>query len=300
MSLVRSIKFSSENERKAFVYTCIIFLLLLLMLFFIKLSTKIKEQYEGGIVVDFGTTETGLGTDNSSLGEPGSSPEPVPEPQPVAPAATATPSQPTPSTQPVMTADNQEIALEAKKKREEERIRKEEEQRQKVLAEAEAKRKAEEEARRKEEEDFRKRMQQSAQGSKGAGTGGTGTGQGEGQSRPGGNQGSPDGTPGAPKGQGTGQGTDGIGFSLGNGRNMVQRPTVNLDQQKFGTVMVNITVDRNGNVIKASYRQQGSTTNDAYLIRISEEAARRARFSADNSAPDEQFGTMTFNYRIRQ
>jgi outer membrane biosynthesis protein TonB len=298
MSIVRSIRFSSENERKAFVATCIIFLLLLLMLFFLKLSTKIKEQYEGGILVDFGTTETGLGNDNTSLGESSSGQTDIPQPEVTPQAAPPVKAQPTPSVQPVMTADNQEIALEAKKKREEERLRKEEEQKQKMLAEAEARARAEAEAKRKQEEEFRQKMQQGMQGVRGAGAGGQGSGSGEGQSTPGGNQGSPQGTPGAPKGQGTGQGTEGIGFSLGS-RTMVSRPQVINEQQKSGTVVVTIKVDRSGNVIDANFRQQGSTTNDAYLVQLSINSAKKARFSPDSNAADEQFGTMTFNYVLR-
>jgi TonB family protein len=298
MSIVRSIRFSSENERKSFVATCIIFLLLLLLLFFIKLSTNIKEQYEGGILVDFGTTETGLGTDNSSLGESSSGETEIPQPEITPQTAPPVKALPTPSTQPVMTADNQELALESKKKKEEERLRKEEEQRKKALADAEARAKAEAEAKRKQEEEFKQKMQQGMQGIKGSGVGGQGSGSGEGQSKPGGNQGSPTGTPGAPKGQGTGLGTEGIGFSLG-GRSMVARPQVVNEQQKSGTVIVTIKVDRNGNVIDATFRQQGSTTNDAYLVQLSISSAKKARFSPDNNAADEQFGTMTFNYVLK-
>jgi colicin import membrane protein len=157
MSLSEAIHLRSENERKAFVATVIIFLLLLFLLFIWKLSTNVREEFEGGIVVDFGTTETGLGEDNSSLGEPTSGESEIPEPvqQPVTSPVTPTP--PTPSVKPVMTADNQEIALEKKKKQEEERLKKEEEQKKKLQAEAEAKAKAEAEKRREKKRSSRKR-----------------------------------------------------------------------------------------------------------------------------------------------
>jgi outer membrane biosynthesis protein TonB len=310
MSLTEAIRLRSENERKAFISTVIIFLLLLLLMFLFKLSTSVKDKFEGGIVVDFGTTETGLGDDNSSLGEPASGESELPEPTTEAvtsPAPSPAPT-PTPSVKPVMTADNQEIALEKKKKQEEERLKKEEETRKKLQAEADAKAKAEAERKRleeerklKEEEEFKNKMAQGIKGIKGSGSGGQGTGKGEGQSTPGGNQGDPSGTPGAPKGVGTGSGagTSGIGFDL-KGRNMVSAPRVNNESQKYGKVVVRITVDRRGNVIDATFIQSGSTTNDSYLVNLSIEAAKRAKFSEDAQAADEQFGTITFNYKIAQ
>lgn len=300
MSLSEAIHLRSENERKAFVATVIIFLLLLLLLFLWKLSTNVREEFEGGIVVDFGTTETGLGEDNSSLGEPTSGESEIPEPaqQPVTSPVAPTP--PTPSVKPVMTADNQEIALEKKKKQEEERLKKEEEQKKKLQAEAEAKAKAEAEKKKREEEEFKKKMAEGLKGVKGSGTGGTGTGAGEGTGKPGGNQGDPNGTPGAPKGQGTGtgQGTSGIGFSL-SGRKMTVKPVPDVEGNKYGTVVVNITVDNRGNVIEASFRQAGSTTTDSYLVNLSIKEAKKAKFDNAPSA-DEQFGTITFTYKLGQ
>ena len=116
MPLSEAMYLRSENERKAFVATVIIFLLLLLVLFLWKLSTNVREEFEGGIVVDFGTTETGLGEDNSSLGEPSSGESEIPEPVQQPATSPVTPTPPTPSVKPVLTADNQEIALEKKKK----------------------------------------------------------------------------------------------------------------------------------------------------------------------------------------
>lgn len=308
MSLTEAFKLRSENERKAFVSTVIIFLLLLLLLYLLKLSTSVRDKFEGGIIVDFGTTETGLGNDNQSLGEPASGETNLPEPanEPVtAPAPSPTP---TPATKPVITADNQEIALEKKRKEEENRLKKEEEIRKKQQAEAEAKAKAEaeckrqeEEKKRKEEEEFKQKLAQGIKGTKGTGSGSQGNGKGEGQSTPGGNQGDPGGTPGAPKGPGTGSGTgtSGIGFELA-GRKMVSAPRVNNESQKFGRVVIQIKVDRKGNVIDAVFRQAGSTTNDSYLVSLSIDAAKRAKFSEDAQAADEQFGTITFNYVIGQ
>jgi colicin import membrane protein len=303
MSLSEAIHLRSENERKAFVATVVIFMLLLLALFLWKLSTNVREEFEGGIVVDFGTTETGLGEDNSSLGEPSSGESDIPEPVQQTVTSPVTPTPPSPSVKPVLTADNQEIALEKKKKQEEERLKKEEEQKKKLQAEAEAKAKAEAEKKKQQQEEFKKKMAEGLKGVKGAGAGGTGTGTGEGTSKPGGNQGDPNGTPGAPKGQGsgmgTGQGASGVGFSL-SGRKMTVKPNPVVEGNKYGKVVIKITVDKSGNVIDASFTSGGSTTTDSYLVSLSIREAKKAKFDNAPTAADEQFGTITFTYNLGQ
>lgn len=300
-----SIKLKSENERKSFVATVIIFSLLLLLLIWIKLGTTVKEKYEGGILIDFGTTETGQGEDNSSLGEPakGETEAPAPsEPTPVKPTPTPPPT-PTPTKQPVLTQNNEEIAL-AKQKKEQEKLRKEEEIRQKKIQEEIAKQKAIAEAERlRKEEEARKlkeRLDKGFKGPKGGGSGGTASGGGEGQSTPGGNQGDPNGIPRAPKGDGTpgtGDGKDKVSFDL-KGRKLLSPPPVDDQSQKRGTIKIRIKVDKSGRVVEAEFQQSGSNTTDIYLINISKQAAMKAKFNADPNAAEEQFGTITFNYVV--
>lgn len=298
-----SIKLKSENERKSFVATVIIFSLLLLLLIWFKLGNTVQEKYEGGILIDFGTTQTGQGVDNSSLGEPakGESEAPAPsEPTPVKPTPAPTP---TPTQKPVLTQNNEEIAL-AKQKKEQEKLRKEEEIRQKKIQDEIAKQKAIAEAERlRKEEEARKlkeRLDKGLKGSQGDGKGGSGIGGGEGQSTPGGNQGDPNGIPGAPKGEGTpgtGDGRDKVSFDL-KGRKLLTPPTVNDQSQKRGTIKIRIKVDKSGKVVEAEFQQSGSTTTDIYLINISKQAALKAKFNADPNAAEEQFGTITFNYVV--
>ncbi|HUB60841.1 MAG TPA: hypothetical protein VL978_09075 [Puia sp.] len=60
-------------------------------------------------------------------------------------------------------------------------------------------------------------------------------------------------------------------------------------------VAVCITVDSTGNVIKASYQSQGSTTSRDEYVKKALERAYRMKFSPTNSVSK---GTVIFNFRI--
>lgn len=112
-----------------------------------------------------------------------------------------------------------------------------------------------------------------------------------------GRQGSADGTPGAsPDGSGTGG--QGGGFDL-SGRSLVGAlPAPRYGPNKEGRVIVDITVDARGRVIRAVPRAQGSTTNDSELIRAALQAAEKAQF---NSVEGDglQTGTITYNFILK-
>ncbi len=112
-------------------------------------------------------------------------------------------------------------------------------------------------------------------------------------------QGSPEGEKnGASDGKQQGSGKPGIGYSL-QGRSMVNTPAIQDKSQATGKVVVDIRVDKNGNVTKADYSLKGSTTNNAHLIKLAKKAARQTKFNADANAPEKQFGTITFNFKLR-
>ncbi|MDX9770087.1 MAG: TonB family protein [Tenuifilaceae bacterium] len=122
---------------------------------------------------------------------------------------------------------------------------------------------------------------------------------GEGQTGTEGNQGSTEGSVDSQSREGgTVSGGDGISFSLG-GRSALQLPTPEYPSQKSGTVVVEVTVDRNGNVTNARGGVRGSTTNDTELINAAERAARRAKFDVSQNAPAYQTGTITYVFKLR-
>jgi TonB family protein len=103
------------------------------------------------------------------------------------------------------------------------------------------------------------------------------------------------------EGQGTGRG-QGIGAGIGNGISfsLEGRAPISLIKprgnfQTAGKVVVEITVDPNGNVISAVPGVKGSTTLDEYLLQIAKEAALASKFSA-NPKSIVQKGTITYRF----
>ena len=129
----------------------------------------------------------------------------------------------------------------------------------------------------------------------GKGTGGEGTGDGGGigdGTGPG-----SDGGSGGGSGGGTGPG-QGIGFDL-TGRNMRSMPRLEDRSQEQGKIVIEIIVDKNGNVLRAEGPARGSTITNGTLVRKSKEAAMKAKFSPSAKGVEEQKGSITFNFILR-
>ncbi|HDP54092.1 MAG TPA: TonB family protein [Bacteroidetes bacterium] len=123
---------------------------------------------------------------------------------------------------------------------------------------------------------------------------------GEGETGNEGNQGDVDGDPTSTNREGgTTGGGDGISFSLGS-RAALSLPQPDYPKQKSGRVVVEVTVDRNGNVTAVRGGVKGSTTYDTDLINAAEKAARRARFNLSPDAPAYQTGTITYVFTLQQ
>jgi hypothetical protein len=118
------------------------------------------------------------------------------------------------------------------------------------------------------------------------GKGGTGTEGGEGNSF----------GPGGPGPGGPGGG--GVTFSL-TGRHMLRPPQSSSQFQETGKVVVDITVDKEGNVVSAVPGGRGSTTTSSNLYRLAKEAAMKAKFDNSTSDADIQKGTFTFDFRLQ-
>jgi TonB family protein len=83
-----------------------------------------------------------------------------------------------------------------------------------------------------------------------------------------------------------------------SGRSISSLPSPAYEIQNQGTVVVEITVDRDGKVVKAKATAKGSTTQDGRLWKAAEDAARKARFSPKNDAPPFQTGTITYVFTL--
>lgn len=92
----------------------------------------------------------------------------------------------------------------------------------------------------------------------------------------------------------------GSGHSLCSlaGRSAVSLPTPHYNSNIQGKIVVKIWVNRNGDVVKAECPVKGSTITDAKLVTIAKASALKAKFSADENAPEEQIGTITYIIKI--
>lgn len=110
---------------------------------------------------------------------------------------------------------------------------------------------------------------------------GTGSGYGEGTNGTGGG--------------GNGTNATGGGYSL-NGRSAKLLPKPKTNKNDVGNVVVDIKVDQDGNVKEARAGAKGTTLMDTNIWRICEQAAKKAKFSAKEDAPELQKGTITYHF----
>jgi colicin import membrane protein len=94
----------------------------------------------------------------------------------------------------------------------------------------------------------------------------------------------------------TGQG--GIDFSL-DGRNPVSIPKPEYNAQVSGTIVVSIRVDRDGKVISAQPGVRGTNILDESLLEAARKAALKARFNSKSDAAFTQTGTITYTFILQ-
>lgn len=124
------------------------------------------------------------------------------------------------------------------------------------------------------------------------------SGSSEGETEGMGNQGNPDGDPNALSHQGNTEG-GGNSYNLG-GRGIkggLPRPIYPGNEQ--GKVVVEIYVDRYGNVVKANPGVKGSTLLSKPYLDAAYQAAMKAKFDAKPDAPELQRGTITYRFSLQ-
>lgn len=97
---------------------------------------------------------------------------------------------------------------------------------------------------------------------------------------------------------GNSMGTSGTSFSLA-GRNPESLPKPDYTHQIEGKVVVEITVNKYGNVTDAVPGVKGSTTLDATLLAAAKRAALKAKFDKKPDAPAYQKGTITYYFKLQ-
>lgn len=136
-----------------------------------------------------------------------------------------------------------------------------------------------------------------SRGYSGSGGSGTGTGGGNGSGDGVGN--------GSGYGPGSGSGSGGgIGSGVGNGngswklagRKLSSSSKIAQDCNEYGTVVVEVTVNKQGNVIGCKY-VKGTTNTDPCLIQPAYKTARTYKWLPKEDAPDKQVGTIVINFK---
>ena len=301
-------------NRRGLIATIVYHTLLILLLVFAGLTFPDPPPEEEGILVNFGTDETGLGDfepigDDQQAGEPEQAvveetPEFIEEiPEPVAEAVeTYTPPDPTPvdNTQDVeevqVKEDPKPTAEELEREREkQERIETEKQERIEREKQERIEREAREEQERIEKEQQEQAARLSDAGKSVFGDKGVGETEGsEGITEGDGNQGVPDGSPDADRYETGGGLGNGISFGgLGSRGGSVPKPNLEGCEvtQKI-EVKVEIVVDKDGKVISAMV--DFATYTDKCINDMVIEAAKRSRFSADQNANYRQTGWIKY------
>jgi colicin import membrane protein len=302
-----------SEKGKGFVGSAIIHIVLLALLISVSFSVPPPPETGEGILVNFGTDDTGLGPIEPSP------PAGKTETSPTSPTIKEKTSPPQLSSNAKKTADEPLISQNTEDAPEVKKVNPEDETTNLKKIEADKKKKEEletERIRKKQEEDERKRIEAEEKrqsdimnrtknalaNSKNSGTSSTSEGIAGGT----GNQGDPRGSVDSKvRGEGGGLGTSGTGtgdkgpsYEL-KGRNNQKLPEPKYDYQDEGRVVVEVSVDRSGKVIQAVPGVKGSTTLNEYLLKVARDAAMEASFDAKPDAPLFQKGTITYNFFLK-
>lgn len=267
-----------NNYPKAIAYSVSIVVgLLVLSLFYVikQNQTPPEEVGIGGITVNYGTTDEGMGTDYMSIKEPSTAPNANQK----APDKVSL-DQNTPVQNPTNQATDENILTQ--------------DMEDAVALNTKANSNNNPPTPKTEAKEAKPVINQNAlyKGKKN-----NGTGEGDGNGKVAGNQGKPEGDPLSNSYTGTGSGNGGVALTLA-GRRFVTAPLIKDDGQKTGKIAVIITVDKNGTVISAEAPGRGSTLTDPLLCDKCEKAVLGAKFNKLETAPDEQRGVVVFNFRV--
>jgi len=114
-----------------------------------------------------------------------------------------------------------------------------------------------------------------------------------------GDQGKPNGLAGIKQYEGNGGQGDGTGYDLGGrGAKRLHRPSDDFSEE--GTIVVDIWVNQDGKVVRAEVATKGTTLINSDMRKKAVQAALLSAFAPDADAPDEQHGTITYNFVINQ
>ncbi len=259
----------TKYEQRSFATTTAIFVLLFIwfFLYILKDDPNIPAVYETGeIAINFGTSATGQGQVQPT--------EPIKSAPTPAPAETAKAAAPNITTQSTKTAT----------------VIKSSETKSTTTSTATTKPKAAESP--KPSKSTSDALSSLINGPKSDGKAQGG----EGDDETPGDKGSPDGDPYASSYFGSGKGNGGGGWGL-KGRKLSNSGKEVQNCNESGTVVVQITVNRSGNVIDARYTK-GTTNTAKCLVDPAIATAKKYKWQPDSNAPEKQVGFIVVNFKL--
>jgi len=263
-----------NNYPKAFAATGVILALVMAMCYFIVFNNPPPpENGTGGILVNYGTTDEGMGSDYMSTEQPSvaekanhTRPDKVTKAPPTEEKTKVDASDKNVVTQ--NTEDAPEVAANTKKKTDNIST-----QPTKAVS--------------------KPTVNQNALYK---GKTNNGSGEGDGTTNTPGNQGKPTGSTLTNNYNGTGSGNGG---SLNmQQRNFTSKPAIDDNGRHTGKVVVDLRVDKNGNVTYARAGARGTTISDSNLLQKCEDAVKNSKLNPLESAPDQQVGTVVFVFKV--
>jgi hypothetical protein len=262
-----------NNYPKAFIATGIILAAIIALCYFIVFKQPaLQEDGTGGILVNYGTVDEGMGDDYMSTEEPSVAEK----------ANNAKPDKVTtaPPTEQV-SADNSSQNVVTQNTEDAPEVTTDKKPSQTVATQP-TKAKAQ------------PTVNQNALYK---GTPNKGTGEGDGDGNKPGNQGKETGTTLTNNYNGTGSGNGGNLSGMPQ-RSFVSRPKVSDEGRRVGKVVVDIRVDKNGNVVYARAGAKGTTITDSNLLEKCEDAVKSSKLNSLETAPDLQIGTVVFVFKV--
>jgi len=265
-----------NNYPKAFLATGIIMAVLFALCYFIVFTMPPKaEDGTGGILVNYGTVDEGMGNDYMSTEEPS-----------VAEKANNTKPDkvtPAPPTEEKPQADNSDKKIVTQNTEDAPEVSTSNKKPTNAVATQPTK------------TESKPSVNQNALYK---GKTNNGTGEGDGTGNKPGNQGKVTGSTLTNNYNGTGSGNGGNLSGMPQ-RNFINKPAVSDDSRRTGRIVVDIRVDRNGNVIYARAGAKGTTIADANLLQKCEDAVKNSKLNPLDSAPDMQIGTVVFVFKVK-
>lgn len=264
-----------NNYPKAVAISTGIMAILLALSFFIAIGTfqPTIEAGMGGMVVNYGTSVTGMGSDYTSIEEPSADPNANNKPPDKVVPTEPTKQVPTTqsSTKEIVTQNTEDA----------------------VSVNTKSTNKSTTPTASTETKPAAPVINQNAlyKGKSNKGTGG-----GDGTGTEPGNQGSINGDPLA---NNYGDGGSGFGETQIALRKFTNLVTPQDDGQKTGKIAVRIKINKSGVVIDATPGVKGTTLNDRDLWQKCKDAVMGARLTQSDSAPDVQIGVVVFNFKVK-